>query len=1060
MRILKLRLANLNSLMGTWEIDFTHPDYVNEGLFAITGPTGAGKSTILDAICLALYGQTPRLGRITKTENDIMARQAGECWAEVCFATEQGQYRAFWYQHKARKVAEGALQSARHELSELESGKILEEKLSLVPTEVTKLSGLDFDRFTRSVLLAQGQFSAFLHADDNQRSALLEQLTGTDIYAQISRLVFQRHKEERDRLAQLKTRLGDIRLLSTQEHDEMLRQLEAMEATAVTQEQTLKQCEEAAQWVERLRQLQASEQKLADETEQLNAEQAQFADTQKTLDEDQKVRPLAGDIRQRSMYMLELQETLAEITNTERQQTELEGEADRLQRNYDHVQQQVAQANAAMQEAEPELEEALRLDQSIEFLQQSVREKRQDKQRVAHELLAQQSLLSTHHESLAQVRATIATLEQWLSAHDTDRNLTPLIAQLSAHNEQYEVLVKKGTQLHEQQQRLRVAYREMAQRPSSDEHHQQQQQLSLQLTAMQELQARQQDELQHVKLLLQFAQQRDVLVAGQACPLCGALEHPLLEKAHDDVSLIEARERLEQQMKHRALEISQLQNEIQALAVKQAVTNQERAMELAALQEKGELCQQAIDDNAQQRAELMARWQPLLEQYLGAIHSASEQSLSDLLKQLQQAHDSYTQQANEHELLTQRVQQLQHKVDEYTRSGDRLQTELARIDELGEQLGIQLHGQQGARQQLFEGKPVQQVKRMLTEQLRTSEAYLAKVAQQLQHVKDNQLACQTRFIHLQQLYDKTQKQITELTTQLAGHAKILAFPDLEHMARALLDESVANKYRAQSQRLAQQWQQLLARREALTEHLELARAEQPEDPHSNAHQILTLRGNLNELRQAQGALRQRLTEDNAARDKFAAIQGQVETQQLKLNDWSTLNGMIGSQDGKNYRNFAQGLTFAVMIDYANQKLSKMTDRYLLAHDHVQGLALHVIDDYQGGELRSTKNLSGGESFIVSLALALGLAQMASSRVRVDSLFLDEGFGTLDPETLDVALDTLASLRQEGKMIGLISHVGALQDRIATQLRVIPTTGGHSKLAGPGVSDRASHTEAI
>lgn len=99
--------------------------------------------------------------------------------------------------------------------------------------------------------------------------------------------------------------------------------------------------------------------------------------------------------------------------------------------------------------------------------------------------------------------------------------------------------------------------------------------------------------------------------------------------------------------------------------------------------------------------------------------------------------------------------------------------------------------------------------------------------------------------------------------------------------------------------------------------------------------------------------------------------------------------------------------------------------------------------------RSTKNLSGGESFIVSLSLAFGLSSMASKNVRVDSLFLDEGFGALDEEALETALETLANLRQDGKLIGVISHVPALKERISTQIQVTPQAGGKSQVSGPG-----------
>lgn len=109
----------------------------------------------------------------------------------------------------------------------------------------------------------------------------------------------------------------------------------------------------------------------------------------------------------------------------------------------------------------------------------------------------------------------------------------------------------------------------------------------------------------------------------------------------------------------------------------------------------------------------------------------------------------------------------------------------------------------------------------------------------------------------------------------------------------------------------------------------------------------------------------------------------------------------------------------------------------------------MVDNYQAGEIRTTKNLSGGESFIVSLSLALGLSKMASQKVRVDSLFLDEGFGTLDDEALETALETLGEIQQDGKMIGIISHVLALKERISTQISVQPISGGRSAISGPG-----------
>jgi len=126
----------------------------------------------------------------------------------------------------------------------------------------------------------------------------------------------------------------------------------------------------------------------------------------------------------------------------------------------------------------------------------------------------------------------------------------------------------------------------------------------------------------------------------------------------------------------------------------------------------------------------------------------------------------------------------------------------------------------------------------------------------------------------------------------------------------------------------------------------------------------------------------------------------------------------------------------------------MTDRYILIQDTTMPLTMHVIDTWQGGVVRTVKNLSGGEVFLVSLALALGLSGMASQNVRVDSLFLDEGFGTLDNDTLETALSALSSLEQEGKLIGIISHVPALQERIPVRISIEKGTNGTSRIILP------------
>ncbi|WP_201978659.1 AAA family ATPase [Hymenobacter rubidus] len=204
------------------------------------------------------------------------------------------------------------------------------------------------------------------------------------------------------------------------------------------------------------------------------------------------------------------------------------------------------------------------------------------------------------------------------------------------------------------------------------------------------------------------------------------------------------------------------------------------------------------------------------------------------------------------------------------------------------------------------------------------------------------------------------------------------------------------------------------------------------------------------LQQKLGAVGNQLRQDDDARQLLAAGQHELTLRQQEEQRWHDLSEQIGSARGDKFSQFAQGLTLTHLARLANLRLRQLTGRYTILKTPNRNLELQIIDHDQADTVRPMASLSGGESFLVSLALALGLSELAGHKARIESLFIDEGFGTLDPEALNTALDALERLQHSGKMIGIISHVTDLKDRIGTQIRVRPGAGGNSSVHLVGI----------
>ena len=959
MRIHTIRLANLNALTGTWEIDLDHPAY-NDNIYALTGPTGAGKTTILDAISLALYGRTPRLARIGKAGNEIMSRHSGTCHAEITFSTRTGRYRSHWSQHRARRKAGGELQNPKHELADADSGELLATGLKDVAAAIERLTGMDYQRFTRAMLLAQGDFAAFLRAAPDERAPLLEQITGTEIYSRISIAVHERLRDALEQQRQLATETAGITPLDAATHTALTQESAALQkqlaALATRQQQTAAALARA----QNIAELTAELARLDEQHTAHQAALARFAPERERLAAAQSAALLDADYAR----------------------------LDTLRR----AQQQNRAALAALDEQAPALARAH--ETANQALTAASARVHSEKQRLAAAQPRWQQTRAYDH-TLRHQREQLATLEQSAAAHTAAQ--TALAA-----------AEKHAAAARENSARADVARKKTETALAAH----------LQGRLLREYQTEKENilrELAYHQRIADLEQQRAHLHDGEPCPLCGATEHPYASELPAQPDDLTARlETLDTYIKRAETLGEQHENAQRALASAREKQQQtENTLALAA--EKARNSAVHAEQHAalqQTHAQTLAARQALLaNRDPDAEETAQQRAITEAEAAMEKARDTcqtaqtaaaanQQQRAQLHARLTAQQQELQTAEQQFAAA-------LGMCSEIAAPSPAGRSPQRGR-----DGEGVDDV------------PCAPKIS--------------TFSISDHPHSNTSSRAATTFPDETAWQAARLPAAAREALARqaAALDQQTLTLHTRQQDRAAR----LASLTAQSTDDPDTAtlQARQEADEHTRQQHQQTLAAN-----------QHRLAEHKRASERLAAQQEAIAKQAAETRRWQNLHELIGAADGKKYRNYAQSLTFASVIAQANRQLVQLSDRYLLTADPARPLELNIIDNYQGGETRSAKNLSGGESFIVSLALALGLAQMSGENMQIDTLFLDEGFGTLDEETLDSALETLAQLRTHGKHIGIISHVAALTERIATRIQITPQNGGNSTISGPG-----------
>ncbi|HEY1043654.1 MAG TPA: AAA family ATPase [Telluria sp.] len=1245
MRILRIAGSNLASLGEPFEVNFESEPLASAGVFAIGGPTGAGKSTLLDALCLALYDATPRLaraGRSAGTLPDVgeevvspydprtlLRRGAAEGHAEVDFVgSDNARYRARWSVRRARTKATGALQKSVLSLLRLADGVALGGTKTEVAQEIVARIGLSFEQFTRAVLLAQNEFSAFLKTDESERGELLETLTGTEVYTALSRRAFERYKEEQARLQQLSSRLADGMPMPAEQREQMEQAAHVAAAALETVRVVRDEAEAKWRWQQDDTRLAAS---VSQAEQALAAASAGHLDALPrrralaTVDAAQPARPLAADVSRLRAEGASIEKLIAESTVALERSQLVARDAHTL---VEAAQGELQAAEQVQCDSLPQLDAAKALDARIGALAPGHDAARKASEEAAIVAALSQVALDTLVAERAALVKAQEQASQWLAGQ---REVEPLATQWTRWQKMLADAARAAANIaqlatardaalahanvaHDATQRAQAALSHAVQRTLELEEARRQAAEALSLFDFDAMRKQRQEidrqraglaaaekrwrQLDAAAAALREAQEQrqkaqasmESAVAARAeaaataaqleaalaqaeashsaaqsacadsverlratleddkpCPVCGSESHPWhhqdemlkamfrslaaqVTQARNAAGANAARAAaLTSTIAHCGEQLAALERDIAGLGEAHATAAQAWAADphsahdnvdalwfdqqaeaanatAATLEQREDAGRAALvaRDRAQQACDAAAGARQTAQEAAAAAQAASTQAaaardaaaerhqsavaaLDALLDDLDAAFeqsawrdqwhadpDAFMRQcASAVEAWTLRSQALAQARDKlaeleagHAAAIERQSSSSAALETARKsfaQADAQLAALRSERQALLGGRAAAEVEQALSS--RVAQCRDALAARQLgsQQASHAEVRAREALEHARARgrtngealvlatgkldawiasFDATGCELDDITGPDALAALLAMDPEWiegERIALGQLDAAVSSATTVLAERRDQH-----ARHRAATQATDTA-------PELLADETARARAQWEEANNALISLRLQLSQDDARRESAQTIMGQVEKQQEVERRWGRMNELIGSSDGKKFRNYAQQFTLDVLLGYANSHLSHLARRYRLERVPTAGgpsLGLLVRDQDMGGEVRSVNSLSGGESFLVSLALALGLASLSSNRVRVESLFIDEGFGSLDSDTLRVAMDALDSLQAMGRKVGVISHVQEMAERISARIIVQPGGAGLSTVTVP------------
>lgn len=1015
MKINKIYLKNINSFKGEHTIDFTLNPLSGAGLFAIVGPTGAGKSTLLDAITLALYNRVPRFDKkiskdLVGASGSILTRGEKECCVEVEYISKSTIYVSKWWINVNRN---NNLNDYGMEIIEKVSGAIITDKKTEVPERNQRFIGLSYDQFVKSILLSQGEFSKFLKSGKDERGKLLEDITGMQIYRQLGQKAYQIFKEKGGLLSekrQQKNRIADKLV------NEEIEQKWVSEITQKSKE--IKEIEERLELYKgkislknELKILREIISKKDAEKVQAQSEWQQFElekspllanheaaepfrerilslENKKQIQVNLKKRLENGDkeLTENEQKLIEILQSINTLTKAE---ITFENAIQHIQKFRDDVNElcnQQRNQESIFRQQQTQIQEIIASLKNIDFSD------------IKLGVLSETSLLAI--TEIAEIRKK-RQMEWFNFIEINDFELLNLQKDKFENNRKYYIELsgrikdfteaQKGVNESENEEKLQQKYIE---------------ENGIILGKLQSEFVKIESEIEKLEIekgklskAFNFDKERNnLLKKDEPCPLCGSVEHPFL--SHYANNYVE----IDQKIISQKASQKEHNNQINVLSSKIETARQVAKKE----QERKTLFSEKRLQNLNQINEIK---QVLGLEKIGNLAWVEEQIV---LKDNQITTIGLLEKSmDERDYLLKLYRKVQDTISTQTKNND-LKSQITT---------------------LYSGVNIN--------------ADCDKFHSNLSSISTKITSCKLLNKELEKEINETNEFILSVENELMGQIQSGGFKDFVDLKSYLLSPEEAKSIRINQERIRTQINTLIKIVDDRKSDLKMKEKYDNgtitlEELNSGISELQFNKENISkELEETKLLLRIQIENKNEVKNICEELEI-LEKSNLK---WELLDRYIGDSEGKKFSTFAQGLTLSRLIALSNKRLSELSDRYLLDKpNEKEDDELMVLDQYMGNERRSVKTLSGGETFMISLSLALALSDLASRNVKLESLFIDEGFGTLDPETLETALCTLEKLQQEGqKNIGIISHVESIKERISTQIRLQKDSRGFSRI---------------